>query len=361
MSTHRLALALSLVVLVAASKAGALDKSARLRTGILPSPGVTLSSSDVILLGGSPNVWLDKQGNVAPKNYASPEKTRSHTITIGGNGFILQRQGGGFTLEMPGGGSARLTRKGMGFQPIPLGLPDRRKYVLAFPMAGTSSIAYRSGTVQTGKVDGKTLAIYDDNTDGFYTTDDTFQVGRSLVFAPITGHFATSSSVYEFGDISRDGSRVAYSRYSGDTGKLSLRCNAATFVAHAAFGSEDADLNVVLTSRGRPVKVIPGSYTLLYGLAYSPTKRKAYAGIVPRGLAPTEVTKGGSAKAVIGGPFRLEFTHGVQGNKLTVSPSAIKLKGNAGEEYVSFKWQGAPRVKIASGGVVLSSGSMEFG
>ncbi len=360
MPTHRLALALSLVVLVAASKAGALDESARLRTGILPSPEVTLSSSDV-LSPTFPRVRLDKYGNVGPKNYVSLEKTRSHTITIAGNGFILQRQGGSFALKVPGGGSAKLRRKGAGFQPIPLALPGRRKYMLVFPMTSTSSIAYRSGTVQKGKVGGKDLTLYDDNTDGFYTTDDTFQVGRSLVFAPIDGHFATSSSVYELGDISRDGSQVTYSGYSGDTGKLSLRCNAAALVAHVAFGSKDADLNLVLTSSGRPVKVIPGSYALLYGLAYSSTKRKVCAGIVPGDLAPTEVTKGGSTKAMIGGPFRLEFTHGVQGNKLTVSPSTIKLKGNAGEEYVSFKWQGAPRIKITSGSAVLSAGSMEYG
>ena len=108
-------------------------------------------------------------------------------------------------------------------------------------------------------------------------------------------------------------------------------------------------------------KVIPGSYELLYGLACSPRKQKAYAGIAPGSLPPIQVSSGGKAEAVIGGPYHLEFKHGVQGNKLTISPSGIKLKGKAGEEYVSFRWQGKPEVKIVSRGRTVSAASMAFG
>ena len=73
-----------------------------------------------------------------------------------------------------------------------------------------------------------------------------------------------------------------------------------------------------------------------------------------------EVEAGGKAKMAIGGPFHFEFTHAVEGGKLTVAPYGIKLMGRGGEEYVSYRWRGAPKVKITSGSAVLASGGMGF-
>ena len=358
MSVRGLVLALPLVVSVAVSSSRAADRTVRLKTGMLPSPEATLSMSDVISMNMSP-VRVSKQGLVIPKNYVSLYKPPSRTVTIAGTSCTLRRERGGFVLEVDGAGSVKLKKQGSRFRPVPLTLSGSRSYVIAFPVATRYAIGYRSGTVKKGKVDGKDLTIYDDNTDGSYTVGDTFQIGRSLVFAPISGYFATSSSVYKLVDMVDDGSRVTYSTYSGETGKLSLKCRAASFVAHAAFRSKDADLSLVMTSKGRPAKVIPGDYNLLYGLAYGAGKRKAYAGIVPGSIPPQQVTSGGQAKFVIGGPFRLDFKHGIQNDKLIVDPSDIKLM--AGEEYVSFRWQGAPKIKIVAGGRVVSSGSMAYG
>jgi hypothetical protein len=360
MSVRGLVLALPLVVSAVGSSSQAADRSVRLKMAMLPSPEATLSMSDVIPMDTSP-VRLSDQGLVIPKNFIMLYKPPSRTVTIAGTSCTLRRENGTFVFEVAGAGSVKLTKQGSGYRSVPLTLADRRTYVVAFPVATQYAIGYRSGTVGMGKVDGKDLTIYDDNTDGSYTVGDTFQIGRSLVFAPISGHFATSSSVYKLVDMADDGSQVTYSPYSGETGKLSLKCGAAAFEAHATFGSKEADLNLVLTSRGSSAKVIPGTYGMLYGLAYGAAKRKAYAGIVPGSLPAAQVAGGGEATVVIGGPFRLEFTHAVQGDKLIVDPSDIKLKGKGDEEYVSFRWQGVPKVNIVAGGRTVSSGSMAYG
>jgi hypothetical protein len=357
MSVRGLAVAVPFVFSAAVSSSRAADRSVRLRTGMLPSPETTLSMSDVVPERGSP-VWLTDRGVVIPTSVAGES---SRTVTIAGTSCTLRPERGSFVLEVAGAGSLRLKKQGSGYRPVPLTLSGGQSYVLAFPVAGKSEITYRSGVVKKGKVDGKDLTIYDDNTDGVYTTGDAFQVGQSLVFAPISGHFATTSSVYKLVDIVDDGSRVTYSTYAGETGKLSLKCGAASFVAHAAFRSKDADLSLVLTSDRRPVNAIPGDYDLLYGLAYDARKRKACAGIVPGGLSAAQVTGGGEAEVVIGGPFLLDFKHGIEGDKLTVNPRDIELKGKAGERYVCFRWQGTPKVKIVAGGRTVSTASMAFG
>jgi hypothetical protein len=360
MSAPRLVSVVSFAVLALGWQVRASEVTARLKTGVLPSPGATLSKSDFTSESSRP-VRLDKRGLIVPKKGADLKKKLSFTMTLAGDTYSMLREGGRFSLQAPGGGSAKLTRRGAGFQPVPIALPNSQMYALAFPQVGAYDFTYRSGVTRRVKVGRDLLALYDDNTDGFYTTDDTFQVGRSLVFAPISGYFATSSAVFKLGEIDRDGSQVTYSPYTGGTGELSLESSARSFAAHVALGSKGADLNLVLTSSQRSVKVIPGSYQLLYGLAYGPTKRKAYAGIACGSFAPVEVSEGGSAKVKIGAPFHLDFTHGVQGNKLTLSPTAIRLMGRGGEEYVSFTFQGLPQIKIISGGVTKSTGSMSYG
>ncbi len=339
----------------------------RLRTAMLPSVEVTLTRSDVHA-SEYPPIALDGRGRVVPRTRAKFGKKKStHSLSIAEQIYTLRRgevKRGvttKFFLVRPGGASFELQRKGSGFQSVTLRLPGKRRYVLAFPTVGGDYIDYCSGTVQTAKIARGEIRIYDNNTDGFYTAaHDTFQVGSAQVFAPISEHFATPTGVYTLESVTADGSKLTWSRRKGKTGQLRLFCRAPGFEAHVAFGSEGAKQNLVTTSQARYTKVVPGRYSILYGLAYSPAKRRALAGIVAGSFKPVEVAEGGKAKVVLGAPFRLDIKHKVLVRQLILDPGTARLTGNAGEEYVSFRWKSAPTVKVVSEGKTLTSGKMKL-
>ena len=350
----------ALLALPAVGRAGAAaNVTKKLKIGVIPSPGVMLSESDLKSSGGR-YLRLNQARRIIPRNSAALSRSRSHAFSIGGADFTLRLVKNAFFLNTPGGASAKLTPRGGAFISMPVPVPEKRKYVLAFPTVYSStsgtSVGLRSGSVQKAKIDGKDFAVYDDDLDGFYGAKDTFQVGRACVFAPISKYFTTFSSVYEFGGVDREGGEVTYSPYSGDTGKLSMKYLSRGVVAHVAFGSKDADLNLVLTGRGKDAKVVPGSYEVLYGLATDGYMKKVYAGVVQGEFSPVKVEKDGKTVAVMGGPYRIDFEHAIKGKKLTLEPSSIKLFGRNGERYISFKINGSPTVSIISGGRVAQSG-----
>ena len=167
--------------------------------------------------------------------------------------------------------------------------------------------------------------------------------------------------MYELVSIDREGGEITYSRYSGDTAKLTMKYASRGIAAHVVFGSKEADLNLVQSGAGKDAKVIPGGYGILYGLATDRSMKKVYAGIVQGEFAPVEVKKGAKAVAEMGGPYRLDFEHSVVGRKLNISPSSFKLYGKGGERYVSFDYKGTPAISITSGGRIARSDKMESG
>jgi len=295
----RLLIAAPLVVSALGRTAAAANSTTSLKTGLVPKPEMMLSKSD--LRAGGNSLPLSRQRSVVPKSTISLEKTLSHTLSLGGAEFTIRRRQRDFMLEVPGGRSAKLKKKGSNFLPVPVPLPEKRRYILAFPYTYMASIGLRSGSIQKAKIGGKDFALYDDDMDGFYGTGDTFQIGRGSVFAPITKYFSTFSSVFELVEVDREGRDVTYARYSGDTGKFSVKNMSRTALAQVVFTSKEADLSVILLGKGKEAKVIPGSYSLLYGLATDPSMKKVYAGIVPGSFAPVAVAKDDKAVAQMGG------------------------------------------------------------
>lgn len=355
------ALAVSLVLsLVVGAKAWSSD-SARLKLAVLPSPGTSLSRSDAGAAGGY-RVRIYK-GVVYPKGYVSFGRGSSgkRSISIGGNEYAVHSNGSGrFSLVLGSGRSVTLKGKGRGCLPQMIALPDKRRYVLAFPISSRSTIYYRSGCLQKGRIWGQDVRLYDDNTDGFYTmAADAIQVGNGPVFAPISELVAAGSSVYKIEEIARDGSTISYSKHDGETGQVSVRHLAAGLTAHIAFGSGGAKLNFVSNCKGKPLTVVPGKYALLYGIA-SDFKGKPMAGVVAGNFEGLKAASGRTEKQTLGAPFNIEFTVEVQGRKISISPSSIRLFGKAGEEYVSFNFRSAPTITVLKNGRAVHKGRMTY-
>ena len=128
-----------------------------------------------------------------------------------------------------------------------------------------------------------------------------------------------------------------------------------------AAGSSDGKLNFVASLRpGRmqTVKVAPGSYNLLYGLALA--NGKPVAGVLPGDLKAVEAGGKETAKLALTDVY-LEFTATKTTNRINISPSSFKLKGRAGEHYIAFSFKSRPKVIVKHGSREIPNGQMGFG
>ena len=205
-------------------------------------------------------------------------------------------------------------------------------------------------------VAGTEISLYDADLDGTYALGkDGYQVGKSLVFAPLTPHLSTGRKIYKVDAIEADGSKLTATAVDGGS-DLTVTTTGGPVQIFAAFASKD--LAFVTTGAKDVVKVLPGSYALAYGIAVAGPKP---VGVVrPGTLPPVAVSDKGAI--AIGGPYHLgfEITTSSDGKKATIPP-AFKLYGKNGEEYAGFKINGCPQVWTMDGAKQKSLGQFEYG
>lgn len=261
---------------------------------------------------------------------------------------------------------------GTALSPVLLPISPKRQYRLVFPymLGGTESatIWYRSGFVMRGMIGGQTVCIYDDNTDGaFRLSDDSVRVGEVAgpvaLFAPLSKYVATPAGVYRIDSIAEDGSELAYAPYTGKTAKLKVAFSSPEGEVHVAFGSKQAEMNLVLAANDRnsPVaSVLPGQYDLKYGALFSFKTRRIAAVVKPGNMQAVTAEAGKTPQIKLGAPFVLEFAFQLQSGKLNIDPGSFHVRGAAGEEYVEVKHVAEPQIALLSGRQVWPFGKMTF-
>lgn len=221
-----------------------------------------------------------------------------------------------------------------------------------------SELWYRSGGVQTGKIDGVDACFYDSNSDAVYRVqDDAMRIGAGCgipVFAPIARHFATQRGVYRIESLSPSGDSLEYSRYEGPAGKLSVASKSGEI--HLVLQSQD--MSLALPCNGSAWPVIPGKYTLQYGVVC--VNGEIAAAIRPGSLKAFEVEADKPLAGQIGQP-ELDFVVRVQGSKMTIDPAQFKFTGIADEEYLKVRWVEPPEITAIRGGKSKRVGKMAFG
>lgn len=353
------------------------SSSTKLNQVQLPSAAIVLAdlsgTNRAHREGAGPRNWRILGNTVVPDAVLTLSASSPGTIKLHNDELSLTWKGAvNYSLAGPRG-TKPLRPSGATLEPVGLVLSTGETYVLAFPAIGRtpngSSLWYRSGAVQQAPLgSGKTINFYDANTDGVYRIeDDAVAIGPArgsvFAFAPISKHVAVGSEVYEIRSLAEDGSAFDCAKLDTAAQKLSLRFASSGSELHLTLGSNDAGLNCVVsagaTAAGEAA-VLPGSYKVMRGLAYSPSLRKPVAMV--SGGDEIAVVDGQSAVVQMGAPYKLEFTVRRAGDKFSVNPGSFRLRGKAGEIYTSYHWitNRPPEVAVVDGKTVRRLGRMTF-
>lgn len=296
-------------------------------------------------------------------------KDASQDITLNDTKISVTCMAGKFILKS-GAGTSQLQPVGVGLASVPLTVGKNQKYVLAFPKYSPTPkgfvLTYRSGGVQRGTINGQSIALFDDNTDGVYTMDDAIRVenGASAVaiFAPLTKYLATQKGVVEIKEVSSDGTSLTYAPYTGKTAKATVNLAVEPGAeVHTVWKSVSGDMSFIASSRNgaAEVNVVPGEYKMMYGIVYSLKNQQICAQIMAPKSTLT-VDESGAAKIEMGKPFVMDFIATQKDKTINVSPSVI-VRGKAGEVYQGIKFETLPEVALIVDNKAVMLGKMAFG
>ena len=393
----RRAILLSLIMTIAVplwAEGGGEPIKIPLVTTAIPDDIMYQSPSDVL---GAP--WGDEN---VPGQFYLTEKNPSQTFTLGGIEHIVK-------VETPTRKPDKLLLKiptqertidlpipfnlGVGKEPIELTLDNGRKYFLrgnggpdtfidreARKEVSVTSCWFWPAGVQTGKIGQSSIALFDSNLDGFYTSgEDGIFIGPPLIFLgtprepqlvqPLSKYISIpppTGGIFEIQNLTKDGSELTLLPYHGPTASLEV-ITPQKGLGHIIMTS-DAGLNVMLSGKpGESVTVIPGDYTILAARLYSPLRpqgprtRMMISGV---GMPPLKVAAGAKQTLVLSGPKILEFSAMMVDGKVNIKFDPRHwIKGQAGETYlnVSYDLKNPPEVHLNVDGKSTLLGKMEYG
>ncbi len=344
----------------------------------LPSPEATLSPADMRGTRVS-----TREGAIYPRGHthctgAAAETRPQDTFALGATRCAVARNGDAFTLTV--GEAAPIAipaeliaeEKRLRLGPVRFDLPGVGAYALAFTAGipagakGRSCVIYRAGLMRKGGLDGLEVALYDGDLNGaFEKGKDGLRVGpasgRIRVFASSAGLVSTGPKVYRCATMAKDGSTAEFLPYEGETGRIAVNFAEGGLEMQLVLGSKEAGCHAVAGPASGEYAVVPGEYTVLYGLAYDPKKNDVVAAITPGLQKPVRVAAGGRATLSFGGPYRYAFEPTVQDGTLKIKGNTVKVLGAGGEEYVTDDRTNPPAVAVRVGGRDQALGKMRYG
>jgi hypothetical protein len=338
------------------------EDAVTLKPETIKDPGIILSKCDVKepdgkRRGGSNDaIKLTEKGLIAPGNTLAFSAAKSELpITLQDKEYVFSYG------AAPKFDKDKLKLKNGTYSPVKMKLDNGCKYVLAFPyLTGEGmkkTVGYRSGCAVSVKVGMAEIAFYDNNTDGRYSLDDTFGLNDGMVFAPITEKIGTADGVYKVISIAEDGSSATIAKLEEPVGTIAVKFSGKSLEAHVAFVGDNG-VSFVTTCDGKPVKVLPGKYTIKYGLLYNKKEKCAVAGILAGKMGDFEVAADQTVEIKLGEDFVLGFdveaSKNVNKTKVSINPSAFTLSGRSAEQYIGYTIQRPP---VVTG---LEEGKKEF-
>ncbi|MCL2646838.1 MAG: hypothetical protein FWD61_07505 [Phycisphaerales bacterium] len=282
-------------------------------------------------------------------------------------------------------------------KPMELTLDKGRKYLLSgegysfslyidpkVKKCVTTQGMLRPAGVQTGKIGSSpqsTIAIFDANMDGFYTSDkDGIVIGKPIEFVdsyktakklylvqPLSKYISTPGGIFEIQNLAKDGSELTVLPYAGATANLEVIAP-PKYCGQIIMTSSDANLNVTLNGKaGESVKIIPGAYTMLAARLYTPSQDKSrpqgqWMYVSGNEMPALQVKAGAKQTLTLSGPKVLEFQAAMVKGKVNINPETLRTKGQAGETYLpAYDRTKPPEVTLNVDGKSTSLGKMEFG
>jgi len=231
---------------------------------------------------------------------------------------------------------------------------------------------FQPAGTQTGKIGQSTVALFDANLDGFYTSgqdgivisspskvvDD--RLPKFRLVQPLSKYISTSDGIFEVQHLAKDGSELTLLPYRGPTASLQVIAP-QKYLGQIILTSPDANLNVTVSGKvGELVTVIPGNYTILVAeLGIYPQSLLIYGD----GMPSLKVATGAKQVLTLSGPKILEFQATMVYDKVNIKSDTFHITGQAGETYspICCDQENPPEVYLNVDGKSTLLGKMAFG
>ena len=195
---------------------------------------------------------------------------------------------------------------------------------------------YASGGVMKGKVNGNSVSLIDANCNGRWNdyAVDCYVDGKGEAATPITDALSLGGELYSI-ELETDGQAATWSAFAGEAGDLDMtkEFEGKGKLTSALVESTDGRFQFNLADCKKGLKVPAGSYILK---GASVKKRSLSAQIVKGDMKPFEVPADGAFVLEWGGPVTAVYDWKMNEGTITVSPTALRFIGKAGEEYKGF-------------------------
>ena len=195
---------------------------------------------------------------------------------------------------------------------------------------------YASGGVMKGKVNGNSVSLIDANCNGRWNdyAVDCYVDGKGEAATPITDALSLGGELYTI-ELETGGQAATWSAFEGETGDLDMtkEYEGKGKLTSALVESTDGRFQFNLADCKKGLKVPAGSYILK---GASVKKRSLSAQIVKGDMKPFEVPAAGAFALEWGGPVTAIYDWKINEGTITVSPTALRFIGKAGEEYKGF-------------------------
>jgi len=209
---------------------------------------------------------------------------------------------------------------------------DGRRYGVSLAKKGEWTFV--SGSVVQGEIAGTKIRIVDQNHNGRFDDigKDALVIGNGRA-ASFLSEVASIAGELKKIEVAADGSKLRFSPFEGETGKLSLHAVTDGKVMAAVLNSTDGRYSVHLSKHDAEMVVPAGDYELHSGVLSLAGSRVAMG----KGRSkPFAVKADGAEKLQWGGPAKAEFSYQDAGGQLTFDPNRIWFYGSKNEEYKNW-------------------------
>lgn len=211
---------------------------------------------------------------------------------------------------------------------------ERVPYGVRFFNDGTGIWTYDRWGYMSGKVQGTTLVLIDENSNGEYDDlgKDRMVVGEGTQAHPLSELVSLAGKLYHL-EVAPTGTSVRTRPYTGETGSLDLTTK---------FRSKGKLVSAVVKSGrncfelgGRGAVSVPvGEYRLHSGVVAAAPQ---LAHLTQGEMKSFTVEAGKTTAVEWGTPVAIHFAHAFKEGTVSIQPSQIHVRGGAGEEYFAFK------------------------
>ena len=247
-------------------------------------------------------------------------------------------------LDWNGDGKADYWAKGMSaLMPLVLKYADGKKARYAIYMTHRGAKwSFRVGGCRIGSFKGTRITLVDLDSDGYYDGQgaDGMIVGRDRYVAYLSSVLSIRGKLYEC-KVNRSGSELKVRPWKGESGKLDMLSGyrGISRVGAAILTNGTTSFNAARKNLVLPV----GTYNVKWGHVTKGSKQAYF-----RNGGSITVEAGKTTRHKWGYPFEVDFNVSRTGEKITVRPNSVTIKGQGGEEYYSFVPAYTPKVKVRS-------------